>query len=283
MKFRGKIFDICNIHNLTKIIATISKLTKNCKLRLTAQKLYLIFLEHTVTGGIGVWCEMSQENLFNEYLMEGVNLETANEIYLSVNVENFLKCLKCSQNAKSLKIKLTRKGSPCLTFEVEQPTLSGTSRKVMHDSAVELIERKFWGDFAEPLLPQFGVSIYMPPLKIVKNVIERMKNLSNHVIVGANHEGEMVFKIEKDLVNVSTHFENLTYPGLKTQPRKPLSCNSKEVVEVKVDVKKLAQLLSGQQINPTKVICNITPDEMLHLILINEDMSLQYFIPSVVC
>ena len=50
--------------------------------------------------------------------MEGVSQED-NEIYLELIPENFLRALKTAQNAKWVKIKLTKKHSPCLTVEVE--------------------------------------------------------------------------------------------------------------------------------------------------------------------
>jgi len=43
----------------------------------------------------------------------------ANEIYLETVPENSVRCLRSAQNAKSVKIKLTKKHTPCLTFEVE--------------------------------------------------------------------------------------------------------------------------------------------------------------------
>ena len=50
--------------------------------------------------------------------MDGVS-EEHNEILLELIPENLLRPLKSSQNAKSVKLKLTKKHTPCLTFEVE--------------------------------------------------------------------------------------------------------------------------------------------------------------------
>jgi Hus1-like protein len=58
-------------------------------------------------------------NFFSEYNMEGVSVTEANEIYLETIPDSLVRCLRCAQNAKSIKIKLTKKHSPCLTFEVE--------------------------------------------------------------------------------------------------------------------------------------------------------------------
>ena len=59
-----------------------------------------------------------QAHFFNEYNMDGVS-EEFNEIYLELVPESLVKCLKSAQNAKSVKMKLTKKHMPCLTFEVE--------------------------------------------------------------------------------------------------------------------------------------------------------------------
>ena len=50
--------------------------------------------------------------------MDGVSSEN-NEIYLEVVTENIVRSLRSAQTAKSMKIKLTKKDIPCLTFEIE--------------------------------------------------------------------------------------------------------------------------------------------------------------------
>jgi HUS1 checkpoint protein len=47
------------------------------------------------------------------------------------------------------------------------------------------------------------------------------------------------------------------------------------MTEVHVDIKKLLQFLAGQQVNPTKALCNIVANRLVHF-----DMSFQYFIPA---
>ena len=59
-----------------------------------------------------------QSNFFDEYRMEGV-AEDANEIYLEVTPDDIVRSMKTAHAAKSVKIKLTKKFSPCLTFEIE--------------------------------------------------------------------------------------------------------------------------------------------------------------------
>ncbi|XP_033854575.3 checkpoint protein HUS1-like isoform X1 [Acipenser ruthenus] len=281
MRFRAKMIDIGCFNHFTRVVNTISKLTKTCTLRLTTDKLYFILSDKVANGGVSMWCELSQGNFFDEFQLEGVSTEH-NEIYMDLAAENLFRALKTAHNAKSLKIKLTNKHCPCITLAVELPSLSRVSRVVTHDIPVGVIPKKLWNDFKEPSVPDFDVSIYLPPLKTMKNVVERMKNLSNFLVLEANLNGEMNLKIETDLVSVTTHFKDLGNPSWgdngsqdSTQDRDP-----ETMMDVKVDIRKLLQFLACQQVNPSKVICNIVNKRIVHFILLHEDVSLQYFIPA---
>ncbi|XP_061441791.1 checkpoint protein HUS1 isoform X2 [Rhineura floridana] len=264
------------------VVNTISKLAKTCMLRLTVDKIYFILSDKVGNGGVSMWCELSQGNVFDEFQVEGVAVAD-NEIYLELTPENFSRALKTAQNAKAVKIKLTNKHCPCLTVAIELPSLSSSSRIVTHDIPVGVIPRKLWNDFREPRVPDFDVSIYLPVLKTMKSVVERMKNLSNSIVIEANLNGEMNLKIETDLVCVTTHFKELGNPPWvsenvsqnSTQERDP-----ENMAEARIDIKRLLQLLAGQQVNPTKTLCNIVSKRIVHFVLLHEDVTLQYFIPA---
>lgn len=61
--------------------------------------------------------------------------------------------------SKSIKMKLSKKNSPCLSCEIELPTQSQVSRICTHDIPVELIPRSGWHEYMEPKLPEFDVSL----------------------------------------------------------------------------------------------------------------------------
>uniref|UniRef100_A0A8C3KDI4 Checkpoint protein n=1 Tax=Calidris pygmaea TaxID=425635 RepID=A0A8C3KDI4_9CHAR len=224
----------------------------------------------------------SAGNFFDEFQMEGVAAEH-NEIYLELVPENLSRALKTAQSAKAVKIKLTNKHCPCLRVAVELPSLSSSSRIVTHDIPVGVIPRRLWNDFREPRVPDFDVSIYLPALKTMKSVVERMKNLSNSIVIEANLSGEMNLKIETDLVSVTTHFKDLGNPPWASEDGYQSSVQDRDLesmAEARIDIKKLQQLLAGQQVNPTKALCNIVSKRIVHFILLHEDVSLQYFIPA---
>ncbi|XP_069768391.1 checkpoint protein HUS1 isoform X1 [Narcine bancroftii] len=283
MKFRAKIVDVGCLNHFTRIVNTISKLTKSCILRLTSDKLFFILSDKVASGGVALWCQLFQGNFFDEFQIEGVSAEY-NEIYLELTPENLSRSLKTSQNAKAVKIKLTMKHCPCITIAVELPSLSSHSRIVTHDIPVSIIPRKLWNDFEEPCVPDFDVSIYLPVLKTMKSVVERMKNLSNHIMIEANQNGEMNLKIDTDMVSVTTHFKELGNPSWVEEGTQPDSFqrDPTSMAKVKIDIKRLLQFLAGQQVNPSKAICNLVNKKVIHFVFLHEDVSLQYFIPALV-
>lgn len=50
----------------------------------------------------------------------------------------------------------------------------------------------------------------MPNLKPIKNIVERMKNMSHNLIVSANQFGKLTLKIETNMVTLSAHFHDLS-------------------------------------------------------------------------
>ncbi|OXB70473.1 UNVERIFIED_CONTAM: hypothetical protein H355_012539 [Colinus virginianus] len=282
MRFRAKIVDLGCLNHFSRVINTIAKLAKTCTLRLTVNKLYFILSDRVANGGVSMWCELCQGNFFDEFQMEGVAADN-NEIYLELMPDNLSRALKTAQSAKAVKIKLTNKYSPCLKVAVELPSLSRSSRIVTHDIPVRVIPRRLWNDFKEPSVPDFEVSIYLPLLKTMKSIVERMKNLSNCIVIEANLSGEMNLKIETDVVSVTTHFKDLGNPPWASEDECHSSARGRDLqsmAEARIDIKKLQQLLAGQQVNPTKALCNIISKRIVHFILLHEDVSLQYFIPA---
>ncbi|XP_004450270.3 checkpoint protein HUS1 [Dasypus novemcinctus] len=278
MKFRAKIVDAACLNHFTRVSNMISKLAKTCTLRISPDKLNFILSDKVANGGVSMWCELEQENFFTEFQMEGVSAEN-NEIYLELTSENLSRALKTAQNAKTLKIKLTNKHFPCLTVAVELLSISSTNRIVTHDIPIKVIPRKLWKELQEPIVPDSDVSIYLPVLKTMKSVVEKMKNISNDLIIEANLNGELNLKVETELVYVTTHFKDLGNPPLASESASQ-DRNPEQMAEVHIDIRKLLQFLAGQQVNPTKALCNIVSNRIVHFDLLHEGVSLQYFIPA---
>ena len=85
-----------------------------------------------------------------------------------------------------------------------QPTLTGANRTVSHEVPVSVVPECLWLDYQEPSMPDIDVislslslsppsllslcvlllqvSIYLPPMKLLKNITDRMKTMSNYIV-----------------------------------------------------------------------------------------------------
>ncbi|KAG8229953.1 hypothetical protein J437_LFUL008526 [Ladona fulva] len=217
MKFRAKMIELLCIRQFTNIVTTIAKIAKMCTLRITPEKIYFIALdEKAIRGMPTLWCVLKQAHFFNEYNMVGVS-ETHNEIYLSFSPDMLAKplnSLKPSPATKSVKIKLTNKQSPCLTIEIELPSSLSLTRQCVHDIPVSVIPRREWATYPEPEYQHFDIGARLPNLKLVKNVVERMKTMSPNIDISAGN-GTFTLTIETDTVSVSTHFKGVLMENIE--------------------------------------------------------------------
>lgn len=282
MKFRGRMIEVLSIRKFYSVIVTMAKIAKTCVMRLTADKVYFILTDQNASGCPAVWCELEQESYFNEYNIEGVSQEQ-NEIFLEFIPDKVAKTLTVLKNGqiKSLKMKLTKKNNvPCLTFEVEN------ERVAVHDVPVAVLPRKVWGEYKEPPMPPFDVSICLPELKKLRHLMERFKTLGQAVTITAGKQGKLSLKVESDEGVFSTHYPDLRVPVYRddTLPwRRP---DSQAVTDpdfsasVRVDLKRLGMFLAGEQLQPKRAIANIVENEVLHMFFVHDDLLIQYFLPA---
>ncbi|XP_034179274.1 hus1-like checkpoint clamp component [Osmia lignaria lignaria] len=271
MKFKCRMVDVIAMRDFTNIANIFARITKHCTLRLTENGLCFSVSDDRISM---VWAELSQTHFFTEYVMSGVT-EEQNEIYLEFDPTMLARSLgSLRMTAKSVKIKLTNKRQPCLTFEIELPSLSIESRQCFHDVPVRVIPRREWAEHQTPNIPEFNISVDMPRLKHVKHIVERMKNMSPTITLGADKSGGFVLQVETDSASISTHFQNLQV----------WSCSQEQddKISVVIDVKKFYTFLSWDIVHPDSVKCNMLHERMVNLHLhVADYLKIQYFIPSV--
>ncbi|XP_021508607.1 checkpoint protein HUS1B [Meriones unguiculatus] len=275
MRFRARITSKRFLELFIQVTATVARLTKVCVLRVSPDR--LCFCPTGLLGEAQLWGEV-RRRVFHHFCMEGVS-EKFNEIYLELVSEHLARAVKNAGSASSLKLQLTNKRRPCLTVVVELASCPGHTRAMVHDLPVRVLPRRWWKECTEPPVWSSDVSVYLPALKTLKNMVERMANVGSRVLVEANLSGKLNLSVENDVVTIKSHFKNLGNP-----PKAVLSMsqgkNPENMVQVQVANRKLLQFFDGQLINPTMALCNILSNTLLHLVLVHDDISLQYFIPA---
>lgn len=270
------------------VLGTMARISKVCVLRLTADHLYFILTDISAGGSPSVWCEMRQESYFNEYNIEGVSKEH-NEILMEIVPDKLSKTLvslkSATAPARSVKVKLTKKTVPCLTFEVELPGNDPTtSRMCIHDIPVTVLGRNVFKDYQEPTMPPFDVSICLPDTRKLKHLMERFSKLGRAVTITAGKQGSLSLKVESDEGEFCTRYPDVKVPVYRddTLPwRRPdTQQDSLQEASVRVDLKRLSLFLAGETLQPKRAIANIVDREVLHMFFVHEDLLVQYFIPA---
>lgn len=272
MKFKAKLIDIACVHQFIKILTAVGKITKTCALRLTPTQLILTMTDKVISGGTSLWCELNQADFFSEWRIEGK--DENNEIYLEVINENLVRAMRSGQNAQVIKIRLTKKSAPCLSFEVTQPSLSGAQRTMTHDVFVAVIPSRFWEAHQRPLLPDYQMRVALPSLRTVKSIIERMKNLSGYITITATFDGLVTLEVHTEDVTATTYFKNLTVEPSASQL-------TDGHASARVDVNRLLSFLQAAQLGATQVVCGIVDGMAAHMFVTSDDYKLQYFLPAI--
>ncbi|CAB3225901.1 unnamed protein product [Arctia plantaginis] len=291
MKFRAVMIDAGPMREFSNVVTIISKLSKECVLRLADDQLYFIVSEENSgpTPPI-LWCEIPHAMFFSEYQMIGID-EEHKDIYLGLSSGNLARSLVTLKSAKSLKMKLTKKQCPCLTLEIEMPSVtSQQTRHVTHDIPVTVIPRKLWSDFHEPRVPDPDISIELPSLKQLRTTIDRMKTMSSEVVIRASAEGRLTLQIKTDMAKVSTRFRDLRVESFggpidhsDSETDSQVNEDMSRICYCRVDAKKLSMFLSADQISSNRTLCSIVNKKLVILCLqTDENVKLQCFISGIV-
>lgn len=263
--------DSAAMRDFTNISHVLSRMSKLCVLRISPDQIcFSVSVERMPI----VWIQVKQSHFFREYMMCGISAEQ-NEILLELDAMMFSQSLSSLRlTAKSVKIKLTNKQQPCLTFEIDLSSIGNETRKCTHDLPVRVIPRKEWSEHEAPNIPEFDISIDLPQLRQVRKVVERMRNMSPHLIVTADRAGNMSLKVDNDNATVTTHFQGLQVWNSSQSDQEEFSTN--------VDVKKFYMFVSWDHVHLQHIKCNILHDRMLNLSLcFDEYFTIEYFVPAI--
>lgn len=275
MKFRALINDPAYMREFHSIITTLSKMSKEVVFIMKPNAISLIVNENSVQGIPWVWADIDKNEYFPEYQMEGVDVLSNNQIFLSFNSIKFSNALMVLSkgSARYVKIKLTNKQFPCLTIELE--TIAANSgqlgRKVTHDVPVTLLPIRDWDEFELPKLPTFKETLTMPTLRSIRNLVDKMKNLSASLTVYCNYlNGELSLIAETELATVASHYRNLCVTGYDantTQRDDTESGKCVGEVSCRVNSKHLLMFFTSNQ-NPTApMFCNVSQDHLLKFVV----------------
>ncbi|KAI9355022.1 checkpoint protein Hus1/Mec3 [Zopfochytrium polystomum] len=283
MKFRTK---IVNPSILFKIGQALEKVHKTWVLKLGPDRIQFIIANPD--QGLQTYSQINLSHVFDEYRIESLN---QNQILLEVPGEHWVRSLRSAQQTSDTMMKLTKKnGLPILSLSITTNSRTGKSMYLIQDIPVRVLTQDQAQDLREPKVPEPEVNIIMPSLLSVRNIVDRMKALSNDLTVSANNSGEFTLRAETDLVSVETFYKDLINPEIEIPESGSRESSSnkdpKAFVECNVDVKEFAKFSHCHLVGPSNVVCCIIQDRnvVLYVYLVHEETneglgSMTYYLP----
>ena len=215
--------------------------------------------------------------------------ETQNVIAFDFPIELFSKCLRNGNFQSvihSFKMKLAKRedGHPCIRVVIDSPgAINGPDRIISHELPVNVYNNSLIladdAIVACPHEPKCDVTILVSSLRILKNVIERIRNVGHVVTLTYNRSnGSFHCSMSNDLVSIKTQFEKVE---LKSDENITAGV-SREVnreVSVPIDANKLLRVLSSHVLNPAKVHLGLKHDTYVVLSVQIDAIMMQYVLP----
>ncbi|KAL1916902.1 uncharacterized protein VTP21DRAFT_5099 [Calcarisporiella thermophila] len=251
--------NISNPNLLAKVAQSIEKLGKTCLLKFTPAKLHFIIITDP-DSGVQVWSQLDAASIFENYRIQSAS---NNEIYLDFYIEYLIRALKSTQGALEIMMKLTKKENiPMLSLAITSQTRMGRKQSLTQDIPVRVLSPQQMEMVREPMCPDPQVHIMMPPLLSVRTIAERMKSLSDYVVISANMNGEFTLKCEANMVTMETYYKGLFNPELEYSEseaaRVPSQTRDKnQFASARIDVKNFVKFLNTYHVSPSNVVCCI--------------------------
>lgn len=111
-------------------------------------------------------------------------------------------------------------------------------------------------------------------MKHIRNVVERMKNMSPFLGIVADNNGMLVLKSETNKATVATHFRDLRVWKDNT--------TDQDKITATVDIKRFIMFLAWDAVRPDSVQCNILHEQMLYLhVNLQDNIKINYFVPGI--
>ncbi|GAA6053127.1 hypothetical protein JCM3770_002866 [Rhodotorula araucariae] len=262
MRFKA---EISNPAQLSRLISSLAPLSKSATLKLKHDQLHLICGADSSKSAVQVWSVIQIDSIFRP---DTLRLESNhnNEIYLEVTTDLLAKALKSAASASEVVIKLAKKGGrgpggmgegsyPVLSLAIKSSSRLGKPLEITQDVAVKVKKAAEIDQLKEPLCPPPEVLLYLPPLNLLRTVVERLKTISPYITISANNLGELRVRAESDDAKVETEWRGLKKPTQGAEDMAAVPEDPAEFFAATVEAKDLLKFLASYSIAGTTIAC----------------------------
>jgi len=262
MRFRATLKEPFSFND---VLQALEKLGQSCVIHFQPDIVSFYMTSHFSQSG-RAFVELATKSIFDDYRIES---KSNNEIPMIVNIPNISRAIKSGMNADKIVMKLTKKSNRAfLTFDITENV------SIIQDVPVTLQPVKRMKEYYEPELPDPEVQLRMPDMKALKNVIDRMKSVSDILTIEASSSGELVFEVATDMVTIKTYYKGLSIKQVSQQ-------DASKTASARMSIKKFARLLHCRCLNSSYILGCIVEDHafVVYIKLREERGQMTYYVP----
>lgn len=209
MKFRALMQDAMYMREFQAIVATLAKLAKECVMILGDRQMHFIVNEDQSSAASPlVWATIAADEYFPEYRMEAARSDQE-YIVLGMSSANLGRALSVLRGGgvSSCKLKLQRIQFPCISV-IASVQSSSEAREVVHDVPVTIIPASDWSAYVVPRVPNSQLALSLPSLRLLRSLIDKLKNISPSLEFQASYDGELSVVAASEMSTVTSRFKN---------------------------------------------------------------------------
>ncbi|TDG46618.1 hypothetical protein AWZ03_006930 [Drosophila navojoa] len=287
MKFHAKMLDVLYMREFQAIAATLAKLAKECVMLVAQEQMHLIVNEeHCSTSSPLVWVSIASKDYFPEYQMTPARPEHDLIVLVmsAMHLSRALAVLRSgsSSSVHSCKLELKQIQFPCISViaSVVSPN-SSEPREVVHDVPVTVVPPSDWSSYMLPKVPNTQIVLGVPSLRLLRSLIDKLKNISPSFIFHGSTAGELNLVAESEMATITTRFSRLLLHK-PDQGQSGAGAETESEIRCSVDTRKASAFFNALQLPNEEIMIGIDSERCICLQLdIRSNVVLHSILPAV--
>ena len=245
-----------------KLISCLEKIGSTAMLHLCPNddSMLKVVLRADVNGTCEVWARLHTGFWFDDYDVESLN---GGNVYLELKLADLSRALRSTVKAESVTLKLTKNGGK----NSLQLSISKAPIRIKQQVPIELLGATAGAQVVEPSVERPMCLVFLPDIGSLHAVVDRLRVIDESLHVSTDTRGivgELALRATNETAELSSFYENLRTVDIADASQASAAADAPSSrMEVAVDGKQFAKLLSCYQLAPRHAICGLLDNCLL--------------------
>ena len=210
---------------LSSIAASTQRFSDTCVLKI-AEEGFELRTKPDGDSEVQVVAAISKK-LCSDYRMHTAN---GGSIHVEVNLGNFVKAMKSTDQALDSIVKLTKRGGiPSLAVTADS---THGFRITQNIPIIRFLTESEASDYRNPELSAPDITVRLPDTRQLRSMLDRMKNIDKTLTVNVANVGNITFTVQTECASMRTHFRGLEVSGVPMRSTCGATFNLKDFMHV---------------------------------------------------